>query len=90
MREWKRTAEAALERYRGLTSAIFRIPAFAGYCYTQLTDVEQEVNGFMTYDRKPQVRPQSGARHQQSARQSRPLGEDQILVAGADRVEHSL
>jgi beta-galactosidase/beta-glucuronidase len=49
----EKTAEAALERYRGLTSAIFKIPAFAGYCYTQLTDVEQEVNGLLTYDRKP-------------------------------------
>ncbi len=49
----EKTAEAALERYRGLTEAIFRIPAFAGYCYTQLTDVEQEVNGLLTYDRKP-------------------------------------
>src|ERR1019366_3350735 len=25
---------------------------FAGLCYTQLTDVEQEINGLMTYDRK--------------------------------------
>jgi beta-galactosidase/beta-glucuronidase len=48
----EKTAAAALERYRGLTAAIFRIPAFAGYCYTQLTDVEQEVNGLLTYDRK--------------------------------------
>lgn len=23
-----------------------------GYCYTQFTDVEQEVNGIYTYDRK--------------------------------------
>ncbi len=49
----EKSAEAALERYRGLTEAIFKIPAFAGYCYTQLTDVEQEVNGLLTYDRKP-------------------------------------
>jgi hypothetical protein len=49
----EKTAEAALARYNGLTSAILKIPAFAGYCYTQLTDVEQEVNGLMTYDRKP-------------------------------------
>ena len=27
-------------------------PVLAGFCYTQLTDVEQEVNGIMTYDRK--------------------------------------
>ncbi len=30
-----------------------KIPGLAGFCYTQLTDVEQEVNGLMTYDRKP-------------------------------------
>jgi hypothetical protein len=28
-----------------------------GFCYTQLTDVEQEINGFLTYDRKPKVDP---------------------------------
>ncbi len=49
----EKTADAALERLRGLYSAIARIPGFAGLCYTQLTDVEQEINGLMTYDRKP-------------------------------------
>ncbi|MBD2868054.1 glycoside hydrolase family 2 protein [Paenibacillus arenilitoris] len=29
--------------------------AVQGYCYTQLTDVEQEINGLLTYDRKPKV-----------------------------------
>ena len=29
------------------------MPAIAGICYTQLTDVEQEINGLLTYDRKP-------------------------------------
>jgi beta-galactosidase/beta-glucuronidase len=49
----EKTREAALLRLRGLYEAIARIPAFAGLCYTQLTDVEQEVNGLLTYDRKP-------------------------------------
>jgi beta-galactosidase/beta-glucuronidase len=49
----EKTSEAALARLRGLYDAIGRIPAFAGLCYTQLTDVEQEVNGLLTYDRKP-------------------------------------
>ncbi len=48
----EKTAEAALERMRGLYEAIGRLK-FAGLCYTQLTDVEQEINGLMTYDRKP-------------------------------------
>jgi hypothetical protein len=29
----------------------------AGFCYTQLTDVEQEVNGLLTFDRKPKFDP---------------------------------
>lgn len=33
--------------------AIARMPAFAGLCYTQLADVEQEVNGLLVFDRKP-------------------------------------
>ena len=49
----EKTREAALARLKGLYDAIGRIPAFAGICYTQLTDVEQEVNGLLTYDRKP-------------------------------------
>jgi hypothetical protein len=49
----EKTADDALARLRGLYEAIARIPGFAGLCYTQLTDVEQEINGLMTYDRKP-------------------------------------
>jgi hypothetical protein len=30
-------------------------PGVAGYCYTQLTDVEQEENGVYCYDRTPKV-----------------------------------
>lgn len=49
----EKTAESALDRLSGLYSAIKEVSAFAGICYTQLTDVEQEVNGLLTYDRKP-------------------------------------
>lgn len=44
---------SAFVRMSGLWEAIGKIPAIAGICYTQLTDVEQEVNGLLTYDRKP-------------------------------------
>jgi hypothetical protein len=53
------TAEAALARIRGLYDAIARIPQIAGVCYTQLYDVEQEVNGLMTYDRRLKFDPKS-------------------------------
>jgi beta-galactosidase/beta-glucuronidase len=29
--------------------------AVQGFCYTQLTDVEQEINGLLTYDRQPKL-----------------------------------
>jgi beta-galactosidase/beta-glucuronidase len=47
----------ALERLRGLYLGIAKIPQFMGVCYTQLTDVEQEINGLLTYDRKPKFDP---------------------------------
>jgi len=40
-----------LGRLRGQYAGIAASPII-GVCYTQLTDVEQEINGLMTYDRK--------------------------------------
>jgi hypothetical protein len=48
----ERTENGALDRMRGLYEAVARMPKIIGICYTQLTDVEQEVNGLMTYDRR--------------------------------------
>jgi len=56
------TKEAMLSRLDGLVKALRANSAFAGYCYTQLTDVEQEINGLMTYDRKPKADPAEFAR----------------------------
>ncbi len=39
-------------RYKGLTDALLDNPKFLGFCYTQLTDVEQEQNGVFTYNRE--------------------------------------
>ena len=47
----EKSAAGAMERLRGIYAAIAKLP-FAGICYTQITDVEQEINGLMTYDRK--------------------------------------
>lgn len=38
-------------RYDGLTTALIDCPKMIGFCYTQLTDVEQELNGIYNYDR---------------------------------------
>ncbi|MFF2015335.1 glycoside hydrolase family 2 protein [Paenibacillus sp. NPDC058177] len=47
--------EAFLERFGSITGAIKAIPFISGYCYTQITDVQDEVNGLLTEDRKPKV-----------------------------------
>lgn len=47
-----KTEEEFIDRYRGLTHALIDNPHLMGFCYTQLTDVEQEQNGLYTYDRK--------------------------------------
>ena len=44
-----------LNEYRRLIMAIKNSSAIAGYCYTQLSDVEYEVNGLLTYNRQEKV-----------------------------------
>ncbi len=48
-----KTKEEFLLRLKGLNDAMLDNPKIFGFCYTQLTDVEQEQNGLYTYDRKP-------------------------------------
>ncbi|NLM54607.1 MAG: glycoside hydrolase family 2 [Firmicutes bacterium] len=55
--ESAKSYEEMLERMAALTQVILDEDEICGFCYTQLTDVEQEVNGLMTYDRKPKVDP---------------------------------
>ena len=53
-----KTEEEFLERLKGLTDALLDNPYIFGFCYTQLTDVEQEQNGLYTYDRTPKFPPE--------------------------------
>ena len=46
-----KTLEAFYARLEGLVDAILSYDHICGYCYTQLTDVEQEQNGIYNYDR---------------------------------------
>ena len=46
-----RTAEDFISRLKEALQHLEKAP-IAGYCYTQLTDVEQETNGLMTADRR--------------------------------------
>ena len=49
---------ALIERYKTLVDALLDNPKITAFCYTQLTDVEQEQNGLYTYDRVPKVAPE--------------------------------
>lgn len=46
-----KTEEEFAERYEGLTSVLLENRRVCGFCYTQLTDIEQEQNGLYKYDR---------------------------------------
>lgn len=46
---------AFLRRFEAITQAFKHMPGFSGYCYTQLTDVYQEVNGLLDMDRRPKA-----------------------------------
>jgi hypothetical protein len=48
-----KTIEEFYTRYQGLVDAQLDNPDLFGFCYTQLTDVEQEKNGLYYYDRRP-------------------------------------
>ncbi|RJQ92354.1 glycoside hydrolase family 2 protein [Amycolatopsis panacis] len=52
-----RSPEDLVERYRDLTGALLDCAAVAGFCYTQLTDTEQETNGLLTAAREPKADP---------------------------------
>ena len=44
--------EAYLNDLKRIFKAVYASKILFGYCYTQLTDVEQEINGLVTYDRQ--------------------------------------
>ncbi len=49
--------EEFLRKYNDLVSAVLDSPSIAGFCYTQLTDTEQETNGLLRADRTPKLDP---------------------------------
>lgn len=52
-----KTEEEFGARYAGLTKVLLGCPRVCGFCYTQLTDIEQEKNGLYYYDRTPKFSP---------------------------------
>jgi len=48
-------AQELLSLYRALVDALLDSTGIAGFCYTQLTDTEQETNGLLTASREPKL-----------------------------------
>jgi hypothetical protein len=40
-----------------MVAALMQPGPVEGFCYTQLTDIEQEQNGLLTFERVPKVEP---------------------------------
>ena len=49
---------AFIERFDAITSAVKRLDFCCGYCYTQVTDVQQEINGLMDMERNYKIDPE--------------------------------
>ncbi|MDF2723037.1 MAG: glycoside hydrolase family 2 [Paenibacillus sp.] len=47
--------EDFLKKLADVVEPFLQSPHVQGFCYTQLTDVEQEINGLLTYDRVPKA-----------------------------------
>lgn len=48
-------AQMFLKKYAEIMRAVYSSPVLQGYCYTQLTDIETEENGLLTYGREPKL-----------------------------------
>lgn len=46
------TEKDFIDEYQRILQAVYSSKALWGFCYTQLTDIEQEINGLLTYHRK--------------------------------------
>ena len=74
------TVEEYIKLYRDVILSLMAAPESAGFSYVQLYDVEGEVNGYLTYDRKPKVPARTirdihaaGLRSRAAMRNTRPL-----------------
>ena len=50
--------EAFLNRFDKITTAIKKLPYVCGFCYTQVSDVQQEINGLLTAEHEYKISPE--------------------------------
>lgn len=52
------TEKDFIDRFDKIVTAVKELPYACGYCYTQVTDVQQEINGLMDIDRNFKIKPE--------------------------------
>lgn len=52
------TKEEFIRRFDDITTAVKELSPVCGFCYTQVTDVQQEINGLMDIDRNFKIDPE--------------------------------
>ncbi|MDD3278046.1 MAG: glycoside hydrolase family 2 TIM barrel-domain containing protein [Lachnospiraceae bacterium] len=52
------TEEAFIKRFDEITTAVKEVPYICGFCYTQVSDVQQEINGLMDGKRNFKIDPE--------------------------------
>ncbi len=50
-------ADEVIERFKHITESLMSIDEICGFCYTQLTDVEQEINGLLDHNHEYKFDP---------------------------------
>jgi hypothetical protein len=53
-----------------MVEALMQPGPVEGFCYTQLTDVEEERNGLLTFERRPKVDPEQLRRVTETPKQA--------------------
>jgi beta-galactosidase/beta-glucuronidase len=81
-------AQDLIESYERLVTALVSSDQVAGFCYTQLTDTEQEVNGLLTETRANKVDPAEIRRINAIPAASTPTEELHQLISEATRKSH--
>ena len=50
--------DAFIKRFDDIVTVVKELPYACGYCYTQVTDVQQEINGLMDINRDYKIKPE--------------------------------
>lgn len=79
--------EDFVRRYRNVVQPLLESECVQGFCYTQLTDVEQEINGLYTYDRKAKVDPEQIRKVNENIHEDEEIKRDSLSKIECEAVE---